>query len=159
MPAVALTDLTNFYGLVKFYKAALAEGVKPIFGSDFIVRSDEDESQTFVLTLLVLNEKGYRNITELISRAYLEGQHLGVATIKQSWLNDHAEGVIALSGGREGHVGQAIITDKIELAEQRLQWWMSLFPGRFYLELQRTGRENEELYIHSVVELAEQAHC
>ncbi len=109
MPAVALTDQTNFYGLIKFYKAAIGAGIKPIYGSDFLL-VDDDDTQVSAICLLAQNDKGYRNLTELISRAYQHGQHLGRAYIKRSWLPEYAEGVIVLSGGRDGDVGQALLS-------------------------------------------------
>ncbi|MGK0442100.1 MAG: DNA polymerase-3 subunit alpha [Pseudohongiellaceae bacterium] len=159
MPAVALTDHTNFYGQIKFYKAAVGAGVKPIYGSDFYLMDDEDETQISKLCLLAQNDKGYRHLTELISQAYQHGQRLGVAYLKRSWLEQKSEGLIVLSAGKEGEVGRALLAGKKELARQHLQKWMGLFPGRFYLELQRTGRENDETYLHLAVELAAQHGC
>src|SRR5690554_3621261 len=85
MPAVGLTDQCNFFGLIKFYKAALAAGVKPIIGSDFLVEGGEDE-ECSQITLLAMNNEGYRSITEIISLAYLKGQSRGVAKIRWEWL-------------------------------------------------------------------------
>ena len=79
-------------------------------------------------------------LTELISRAYVEGQHLGVAQVEKQWLAEHTEGIIALSGGRLGDVGQALLSGKQDQARERLEYWMQLYPNRFYMELQRTGR-------------------
>ncbi|MDJ0879467.1 MAG: DNA polymerase III subunit alpha [Halieaceae bacterium] len=157
MPAVAVTDQCNFYGLVKFYKAALAEGVKPLFGADLMVR-EGDEAPTLI-SLLAADNSGYRNLTRLISRAYLEGQHLGIPQVERSWLAEASEGLIALSGGRQGDVGYALVAGRREQAAQRLADWMALYPDRFYLELQRTGRENEDSYLHAGVELAAASGC
>jgi DNA polymerase III subunit alpha len=159
MPAVALTDHTNFYALIKFYKAAIGAGVKPIYGSDFLVMDDNDETQVSKLCLLAQNDKGYRNLTELISKAYQEGQHVGKAYIKRSWLPEYAEGLIALSGGKQGDVGQALLSSKSDIAHERITQWMQWFPDRFYLELQRTGREHDETYLHAAVDLAAQVAC
>ncbi len=159
MPAVALTDHCNLFAQVKFYKAAIAAGIKPIYGSDFLLIDDEDDTQVSKLCLLAQSDRGYRHLTELISKAYQEGQHLGVPYLKRSWLPNFAEGLIALSGGREGEVGQALISSKLAIAEQRLAQMMEWFPDRFYLELQRTGRENEEDYLHAAVELAAKMDC
>jgi DNA polymerase III subunit alpha len=157
MPAVALTDQCNFFGLIKFYKAANAAGVKPIAGSDVWMMSDSGEVHT--LTLLVQNLKGYKNLTLIISRAYREGQQHGVAYIKREWLKEHGEGLIALSGGRKGDVGAALVAGRHDEAAELLQYWMDLFPDRYYLELQRTGRENEALYIERAVALADEVSC
>ncbi|HEY9034438.1 MAG TPA: DNA polymerase III subunit alpha [Pseudomonadales bacterium] len=157
MPALALTDQCNFYGLIKFYKAALAAGIKPIIGSDFLLLGDDDE--TSQLTLLAMNEQGYRNITELISLAYLKGQSLGIGRIRWQWLEQYSDGVIALSGAKFGDIGKALLNDNQDMAQQLLQKWMQLFPRRFYLELQRTGRMDDENYLHAAVALAASNDC
>src|SRR5210317_1433194 len=147
MPSVGITDFCNFFGLVKAYKAAIASGIKPIFGADLLVSECEGLDRAVPLTLLVMNLEGYANLTKLISRAYQEGQYLGVPYVKYSWLAEYAEGLIGLSGGRSGHVGQLILGGKRDVAKSELDAWMKLYPARFYLELQRTGREAEEPYI------------
>src|SRR5690554_5444256 len=157
MPAVGLTDQCNFFGLIKFYKAALAEGIKPIIGSDFLLQDDEDECSQ--ITLLAMNDAGYRNITEIISLAYLEGQSQGTAKIRWHWLEQYAEGVIALSGAKFGSIGKALINGNPELAEAHLQRLMALYPQRFYIELQRTDRLDDENYLHAAVALAAKFHC
>ena len=161
MPAVGLTDQTNMYALIKFYKAATSAGVKPICGVDFWVVDDADlDAEPTQLTLIVQNGLGYRNLTELVSQAYAEGQSLDPerALIYKSWIKSKAEGLIALSGGRLGDVGHALISGQSDV-EQRLQYWMDLFPGAFYLELSRTGRADEETLIHLSVELASKSGC
>ncbi len=156
MPAVALTDQTNLYALVKFYKAALGAGVKPICGVDFWVVDDEDQAaEPFQLTLIVQNGQGYRNLMELVSQAYAEGQAIDPerALIFKSWLAPKAAGLIALSGGRKGDIGRALLAGSEDISE-RLAFWQTLFPNAFYLELSRTGRPDEERLIHASVENA-----
>ena len=159
MPSVGITDFCNFFGLVKAYKAAIASGIKPIFGADLLVSECEGLDRAVPLTLLVMNLEGYANLTKLISRAYQEGQYLGVPYVRYSWLAEYAEGLIGLSGGRSGHVGQLILGGKQDVAKSELDAWMKLYPARFYLELQRTGREAEEPYIHAAVSLASELNC
>jgi DNA polymerase-3 subunit alpha len=144
MPAVAMTDVCNFYGLVKMHKAAFAAGVKPIFGVDLNVKQADDPDRAHPLCLLAMNQAGYRNLTQLISQAYTEGQQLGVPFVERKWLEQHAEGVIALSAGAAGDVGQALVSGKPELAAERAAYWMDLYPGRYYLEVHRVGRESDE---------------
>ena len=156
MPAVALTDVCNFFALVRFYEAAQAQGVKPICGAEFAVGTGEGTPAR--LTLLVQNEAGYRNLTRLISRAYLEGQVRGRPLLRREWIAAAAEGLIALSGGRAGDVGQALLAGRAD-AETLLDGWMRDFPGRFYLELQRTGRPGEDEYLHRAVALAAARGC
>ena len=159
MPAVAVSDQCNFFGLVKFYKKAIGMGIKPLFAVDIPVREGEDRETPTLLCLLAASETGYRNLTELISRAYTEGQHLGVAQVDKAWLPRYAEGVIALSGGRLGDIGQALVAGKPDQAAERLAHWMSIFADRFYIELQRTDRDNEEDYLHAAVTLAGHNQC
>ncbi|MEZ5479383.1 MAG: DNA polymerase III subunit alpha [Thiolinea sp.] len=154
MPAVAMTDLNNFFALVKFYKAAMAEGIKPVFGVDVLFNADDDDQHLYHMILLCQDNTGYRNLTRLISRAYTEGQVLGEPRVKKSWIIELSEGVIALSGGREGDVGQYVLAGHPEQAEALAREWLAVFPGRYYLELQRSGREGEEDYLHAAVDIA-----
>ncbi len=154
MPAVALTDQSNLFAMVRFYKAALAAGVKPIVGVDCWLRDSEDPNKPFRLVLLAQHERGYRHLTELISRGYREGQHLGRPMLERPWLEGACDGLIALSGGREGDVGRALLLGHRERAHALLQDWLRLFGDRYYLELQRTGREGEEDCLHESVALA-----
>ena len=158
MPAVAITDFNNFFGLIKFYKAVQGAGVKPILGADVLL-SEQDEGTATQLVLLAADLKGYKNLTQLISRAYLEGQRQAVPIIDKSWLSTHSEGLIALSGGRGGEVGVALVSGRDADAEKALRQMMAIFPDRFYLELQRTHRADEEDYIHSAVALAQRCEC
>ncbi|NQY85840.1 MAG: DNA polymerase III subunit alpha, partial [Alcanivorax sp.] len=159
MPAVGVTDVTNFYGLIKFQKAALGTGVKPLFGVDLQVMDDEDAERSYPLTLLAMNDAGYHNLTLLISRAYTQGQRLGEPLVSKAWISEHSEGVIALSAGASGDVGQALLGSKPDLASARLDHWLAVFPNRFYLELHRLGREGDEAHLHAAVALAEQKQC
>jgi len=159
MPAVALTDFNNFFGLVKFYKAAQAVGVKPILGADLLVLDEDGEGNPTQLVLLIADEQGYKNLTRLISKAYQAGQRQGIPHIRRSWLAEFSAGLIALSGGCHGEIGMALVSGRQIDAEQLLIEFMGLFPDRFYLELQRTGRPGEESYLHAAVELAGQFSC
>jgi len=153
-PAVALTDQSNLFAMVKFYRAAMSAGIKPIIGVDIWVRSAVETEKPSRMVLLCQNNEGYLNVTRLISRGYLEGQHGGIPMIEVDWLREANGGIIALSGGREGDVGRALLSGNQMLAQELLQAWQGIFPNRFYLELQRTGREDEEAYLHAAVSLA-----
>ncbi|HTF83453.1 MAG TPA: DNA polymerase III subunit alpha [Cellvibrio sp.] len=159
MPACAVTDQTNFYGLIKFYKAAQGAGIKPIVGSDFLMASTDTEGKPTLLTLLAVDNTGYKNIIELISRAWQHGQQQGIAYVQREWISEHSAGVIALSGGKLGDVGMCLLAGRAAQAHELLQGWMRDFPNRFYLELQRTGRENDEEYLHQAVALADEMQC
>ncbi|MFA5676802.1 MAG: DNA polymerase III subunit alpha [Pseudomonas sp.] len=159
MPAVAVTDQSNMCSLVKFYRAAMGGGVKPICGVDIWLASDEDDGQLSRMTLLAMNKQGYRNLTELVSLGYTQGQRNGVATIRREWIRGASEGVIALSGAKEGEIGQALLSSDPAQADHLVQQWMEVFPGRFYLELQRTSRLNDEEHLHAAVALAGRHAC
>jgi DNA polymerase-3 subunit alpha len=154
MPAVALTDQGNLFAMVKFYKAALAAGIKPIIGVDAWVSDGDSQTQPCRMLLLCQNRDGYLNLSQLISKSYLEGQHRGIPVMQTDWIHQYSDGLIALSGGRDGDVGRLLVAGKHDEAEQRLQHWQATFGDRYYLELTRTGRENEEHYIAAAVNLA-----
>jgi len=159
MAAVGVTDQCNLYGLIKFYKAAQSAGVKPIGGSDFLVAGKTAEDPHSQICLLVCNQQGYKNMVTLISRAYLEGQRHGVAYVQREWIAQHADGLIALSCGRNGDIGHALMGGRDADAKTLLQAWQKDFPDRFYLELQRSNRESEEEYLHKAIALAGQMSC
>ena len=156
MPAVALTDQSNLFALVKFYNAAQARGIKPIIGADMRMQ-DPEGNVTTNFTLLCCDNAGYKNLSVLITRCYIEGQQRGIPLLDKCWLNGHTKGLIALSGGREGDIGRAILSGRMDHAKTILQEWLGLFPENFYLELQRTGRGDEEDYLRGAVLLASEA--
>ena len=128
--------------------------MKPLVGVDLWLAESADLKQRSRLVLLCRNRAGYLNLTELVSRTYVEGQQRGLPILERAWLETHSEGLIALSGGRSGDIGQALLANKKELAAQLLADWQRLFPDSFYIELQRTGRPGEEAYLHEAVALA-----
>ena len=159
MPAVALSDRNNLFALVKFYKAAHASGIKPVIASDVWVVGDNTNEEATPLVLIARTDKGYRNLCELISRSYAEGQSMGVAGLKRGWIAEQTEGLIALSGGREGDIGRALLAGNLDEARRRAQRWQEMFPDAFYLELHRTGRDHEEDYNALAVNLAIEIDC
>ncbi|VAW47808.1 DNA polymerase III alpha subunit [hydrothermal vent metagenome] len=155
-PAIALTDQSNLFALIKFYRAANGAGIKPVIGADVLI--EDRGGGIFSAVLLCQNEQGYLNLSHLISQSYLKNQTLHqnrvVALIKREWLETYNQGLIVLSGGRTGDIGVALLAENAALVTSRMQWWQEHFANRFYLELVRTGRENEEVYIHKAAELA-----
>ena len=154
MPALALTDQMNMCGLVRFYGAAHGKGIKPLVGADFWVQSSELGDEQFRLTLLAMDNDGYQNITLLISRGYQRGHVQGRPVIDKEWLVEHAKGMIVLSGGREGDVGKFLLKGNRQMTEQCVAFYQTHFPDAYYLELLRTGRPDEEVYLHMAVNLA-----
>ena len=143
MPAVAVTDQCNMFSMVKFYRAAMAQGVKPIIGVDLWIADRVGGAAPSRLVLLCKTHCGYLNLTRLVSRSYIEGQQRGIPVLERDWFEGQSDGLIALSGGRAGDVGQALLANKHALAAERLDDWQRIFPDSFYLELQRTGRAGE----------------
>jgi DNA polymerase-3 subunit alpha len=154
MPAVAMTDQGNLFGMVKFYRAAIDAGVKPIIGADVRVEDEDSPDGHSRLVLLCATDRGYGGLTRLLSRGYLEGQQQGVPVLRREWIRQWSEGLIALSGAREGDVGRALADGHGELAAGKLAFWQETFGDRYYLELQRTGRPGDEEHVHAAVALA-----
>ncbi|BAN50251.1 DNA polymerase III subunit alpha [Metapseudomonas resinovorans] len=155
MPAVAITDQSNMCSLVKFYKTAMGGGIKPICGADIWLASLAEDGPLSRMTLLAMSAKGYRNLTELVSRGWSEGQSNGLVIIQRDWVKQASEDLIALSGAKEGEIGMALLNGDQAGAEALLAEWQAVFPERFYLELQRTSRVGDEEHVHAAVALAE----
>lgn len=156
MNAVAVTDFCNLFAAVKVYQAALAAGIKPILGCDVLCCHAQTPEQTFALVLLCQTEQGYRNLTRLISKAYQEGQYQGQPRVYYEWLAQHSEGLIALSGGFTGDIGQALLQSDDGRACDLAKHWLKVFGDRFYLEMTRTNRPEELEYNQKIVQLADQ---
>ncbi|QEP92971.1 PHP domain-containing protein [Klebsiella pneumoniae] len=156
MPALAITDFTNLCGLVKFYGTGHGAGIKPIVGADFHVQCDLLGDEFTELTVLAANNTGYQNLTLLIDFPRLSARLRRPGPwIDRDWLVEHQEGLILLSGGRKGDVGVSLIRGNMPLVEQCVAFYEEHFPDRYFLELIRTGRQDEEAYLHAAVALAE----
>jgi DNA polymerase-3 subunit alpha len=160
MPAVAITDQGNLFGLVKFYRAAIAAGVQPIVGAEvwFAGSADKGPSERQEPARLVLicrNLAGYRNLCRLLTRAWLEGQQGGLPLLRPGWLDAAtAEGLIALSGGRDGVLGRTLLSGAPDRAARTAAEFVDWFRGDFFVELQRTGRPQDDDYLHAAVGFA-----
>ncbi|MGP1947663.1 MAG: DNA polymerase III subunit alpha [Arsenophonus sp. NC-PG7-MAG3] len=154
MPALAITDFTNLYGLIKFYCAAHSAGIKPIIGADFYLESELLSDEVAHLTILARNSKGYHNLILLISAAYQKGYDTIGPTITRELLVTYKEGLLLLSGGYMGDVGKFLLRGNQQLVEQCLDFYQIHFPDNYYLELVRIGRPDEENYLHAAVQLA-----
>ncbi len=153
--ALAITDLSNLFGAIKFYGAARGAGVKPIIGVEiFLEGLGKDATVLSRVVLLVQNKQGYLNLSELLARAWTRNIVKAQAVCKLEWLQELSEGLIMLSGAQAGPVGQALIQgDAVRAADVALKL-ASLFPHRFYLELQRAGRGDDEAHVAAAVQLA-----
>ncbi|MCU0971244.1 MAG: DNA polymerase III subunit alpha [Gammaproteobacteria bacterium] len=154
MGALAVTDQSNLFAMVRFYKAASAAGVKPVIGVDAWVRNPGDATRPDRVVILVQDQTGYHNLTRLVSRSYRENQHYGRALLERDWLLQASQGLILLSGAREGDVGRALLSGHRREAEESLDAWLAAYGDRYYLELVRTGRAGEEDYLHEALSLA-----
>ena len=157
-PALALTDLANLFGWVKFYKIARAAGVKPILGVDCWLTNDTDRERPYRLALYARNETGYLRLCELLSRAWIDNEVRGRAELRGEWFDEGGpaanEGLLMLSGAAAGDVGAALLADNWPLAERLADAWSARFPGAFYLELQRAGRPDDEAHTRRAARLA-----
>jgi len=154
MPALGLTDAANLFGMVKFYAAARAAGVKPVIGADCWIENAADRDKPFRLLLLCASRAGYLRLCELLTRAWLKNPHRGRALVSREWLEGGSEGLIALSGGPSGELAAALLSDQGAGAERIAREWAALFPGRYYVEVQRAGLPNSEALVSRSVALA-----
>jgi len=155
MPALALTDAGNVFGMVKFYQAAREAGVKPVIGVDCWLRNDGDREKPQRLLLLAASRSGYHRLCGLLTRAWLQNQHRGRPEIQREWFDEEgSEGLIALSGAAAGDVGQALLAGNAEAAERLAAAWAERFPQRYYVELQRAGQPQTERLVAQSVGLA-----
>ena len=156
MPAVALTDQSNLFAMVKFYKEAQGAGVKPVIGVDAWIREPGERVPPSRVVLLCQNLTGYRHLTQLVTRSYLEGQQRGAPMFERGWLSaENLCGLIVLSGGLEGDIGRAIARGREDEAGRCLESWRRLCGDRFYIEVQRTGRSGEQVYAEAALDLAD----
>ncbi|MEY4863560.1 MAG: polymerase subunit alpha, partial [Pseudomonadota bacterium] len=158
--ALALTDSANVFGWIKFYRAARAKGVKPILGISVRITQLPERDRPAELLLLVRSRIGYRNLCELLSRAWLENEWRGQAEMRAEWFDalkcdeqgDH--GLIALSGAQRGDVGQALLAGNEDAAIELARRWSARFPGAYYLEVQRADTPQCEPHLRAAVALA-----
>jgi DNA polymerase-3 subunit alpha len=157
MPALALTDLANQFGLVKFYRAARARGIKPIAGCDVWISNAREPEQPSRALLLAASRDGYLKLCTWLSRAYLTHQHRGRAELDRAWFDEGTDGLIALSGGRDGDVGQALLQGDLDAAKRLAREWADWFPQRYALEVQRAGHADCEALVQATVALGDGA--
>ncbi|WP_323012602.1 DNA polymerase III subunit alpha [Castellaniella sp.] len=152
-PAMAITDLCNLFGWVKFYKTARKAGIKPIVGADVWLENTQDVDKPFRILLLATDHAAYLALCELLSRAWIDNSSRGRAEIRREWLIGHT-GLIILSGGRAGDVGQALEAGRLDEARRLARLWAADFPGNYFIELQRAGFDGDEVYVQAALRLA-----
>ncbi|MBI3903750.1 MAG: DNA polymerase III subunit alpha [Nitrosomonadales bacterium] len=154
MPALALTDLSNVFGLVKFYQSTRSNGIKPIAGCDVFISNMAERDKPFRLLLLCQSHAGYLRLCDLLTRAYRENQYRGRPEVRKEWLSAGTDGLIALSGAHYGEAGVALLNGNRAAARHIAQEYAGLFPMRFYLEVQRYGCPREETHLRATVQIA-----
>ncbi|WPB54996.1 DNA polymerase III subunit alpha [Xylophilus sp. GOD-11R] len=154
-PALAITDLNNLFGAVKFYKAARGKGVKPLIGAEiFLEGLGADAAALSRVIVLVQSWKGYLNLSELLARAWTTNVVKAQAVCKLAWLRELNDGMILLAGAQAGPVGQALVRGDESTATDFALQLAGIFPHRFYLEIQRAGRTDDEAHTVAAVQLA-----
>ncbi len=153
--ALAITDLSNLFGAIKFYKETRSKGIKPLIGAEIYLDGlGQDATATSRLILLVQNQQGYLNLSELLARAYTQNVVKSLPVVKLAWLRECHEGLIALAGAQAGAVGQALLQGDAERARDAALQLAAVFRHRFYIELQRAGRPDDERHVAAAVQLA-----
>lgn len=155
-PAIAVTDLGNLFGWVKFYRAARRAGVKPICGADCWLSNHKDRDRPFRTLLLVRNNQGYLRLCELLSRAWLDNEWRGRAELDPAWFDEEGadnSGLIMLSGAAIGDVGQSLLAGRDDHAEQLARQWQARFPDAYYLEVQRADHAEDEDHVRAAATL------
>ncbi|HEX4479355.1 MAG TPA: DNA polymerase III subunit alpha [Rudaea sp.] len=152
-PALALTDQNNLFALVKFYRAAEANGIKPIAGADLWIANSAEPTKPTRLTLLCQNRTGYLNLARLISRSFIEGRHGDFAIVDPTWFAGNSDGLIALAG-RASDVGHLVLADKHDAALARTREWLRHFDDRWYFEITRVGHADETHFLENILQVA-----
>ena len=154
-PALAITDLNNLFGTVKFYKSARKSGIKPLIGAEiFLEGLSQDATALSRMLVLVQNNQGYLNLSELLTRAWTQNIVKAQAVCKLAWLQELNAGLIVLSGAQAGVVGQTLLQGDAQRAGEIAMQLATMFPHRFYIELQRAGRADDEQHVAAAVQLA-----
>ena len=159
-PALALSDLGNLFGYIKFYRAARQAGIKPIAACDFWIDNPQDDKKPNRCLLIARNHEGYLQLCRLISKSWIDNPQIDRGQLKVEWLEDTEEtsGLIMLSGARQGDIGQALEVGRYEQALSLAEHWAKLFPNRFYIELQRAGFDGDERYIQEALKIAQESN-
>jgi len=152
-PAVGMTDFNNMYAAIKFYKKATEAGIKPLMGSEVLVLC-EKEGLVYSVTFLCINRQGYLNLSELISLAHQQGYHQGRPMLKEKWIAEYNQGLIAISNNMRGDIGQLILNKKMNQASKKIDQWKSIFSNRFYLSIARINRSHEKWHNDATVYLS-----
>ncbi|MBT9497202.1 MAG: PHP domain-containing protein, partial [Zoogloea sp.] len=155
MPALGISDLANLFGMVKFYKGARGKGIKPIAGVDCWITNDVERDKPTRVLLICRNRKGYGQLCELLTRAFIENKYRSRAELRREWLNaETASDLLCLSGAKDGDIAHALANGNPLVAEKLAADWAQRFPDAFYIEIQRAGHPGTEAYIREALHIA-----
>ena len=154
MPALAITEQGNTFSAVKFYRAMHKIGIKPIIGAQIKIISDSPSTPSSIL-LLCQHIEGFKNLSRLITKSFTEGQFRGNPLIKFEWLKKYNDGLIVIDCADTGDFSNSTLLQDTTKIENNLEKWLSIFPDRYYFELQRIGKKNQESYMHEAIKYAE----
>ena len=153
IPAIAVTERNNVFSAVKFYRAMSSHGIKPIIGAEINLASKAKDEFSNVL-LLCQHIDGYKNLSQLITKSYTEGQHLGNPIVYMDWLESYNDGLIIIDCAENGYLSKSSIHDDISIVEKKIEKWLSIFSDRFYLELQRVGKSDQDNLINNTIDIS-----
>ena len=156
MPAVGVSDLNRIFSAVKLYSCCLEAGVKPIIGAEFLIENSNQPDSPYPFVLFCQNLEGYQSMCRLLTRAYHERKQSSQPFVRKNWLYGETDGLIALSGGLTGEIGQQLLhNDSLDTSLKILNEYRTLFPDRYYLEISRIGSQFDDLYGERLLELAD----
>ena len=154
-PSVSITDHNNIFSLVKFYKLAIRNGVKPIIGIEVDMIDSTDISKLSRVVLLCKNMVGFNNLSNLITDSYVNLNESNKFLVSKEELAKRSDGLIALSGGIYGDLANSIRTGDDDLINSSIKYWKKNFPESFYIEITRTGKDFEDEYISYAIDISE----
>jgi DNA polymerase-3 subunit alpha len=152
--ALGLTDLANMFGAVKFYNACRKKGVKPVLGAEVWLEPEASDKPPSRVLLLIQSNQGYLNLSELLSRAWIQNVQRNQALLKLEWMQELNAGLICLGGMQFGPMGQALVAGDRARAAEWARRLGAIYPERFYIELQRAGLPGQEALVRELVPLA-----
>ncbi|WP_416677523.1 DNA polymerase III subunit alpha [Candidatus Pseudothioglobus sp. Uisw_016] len=150
MKSVALTDDMSLFSAIKFYQKATKAGIKPIIGAKISIDFDLGH---YEVLLLCQNHEGYLNLSELISKAYLNEQGISIVSVTEEQLISHHNGLLMIATPISSDISQLLLTNELELAHTKAKHWQSIFNDRYYISAQRTDRHSDENLLNLTIEL------
>ncbi len=150
MKSIALTDDMSLFSAIKFYQKAINAGIKPIIGAKITVAND---LEFYDVILLCQNHEGYLNLSEIISKAYLNEQEAFKIGVLEEQLADHNKGLIMIASPISSDISKFLLSNEVKLAKNKILKWKSIFDDRYYMSVQRTDRISDESLLNLVIDL------